>query len=143
MGSYVTQADLVARYGEQDLVRLTDRTNSPPSTIDSDVVTAAIGDAESFAQTYIRARYTLPLAEVPAALTRQVAAIAWWNLKGPGRATEDDRQAYEDAMRWLEKVGDGKAVLVESDGDQVAGGKADVRIAGPDRVITSETLEGY
>lgn len=143
MSAYVTKAALIELYSETDLVRLTDTTNVPPTTIDDAKVDRAIVDAESQADTYLRARYTLPLAEVPAVLTRHVGAVVWWYLKGPNRASEDDRQAYEDAMRWLEKVGDGKAVLVESDGDQVAGGKADVRIAGPDRVITSETLESF
>jgi len=142
MGAYVTKAALIELYGETDLVRLTDRANSPPTTIDDDVLDRAIADAESFADTYLRARYTLPLAEVPAVLTRQVGAVTWWHLKGPNRAGEDDRQAYEDAMRWLEKVADGKAVLVESDGDQIAG-KADVQIVGPDRIMTVTTLQGF
>ncbi|MEQ9046489.1 MAG: DUF1320 domain-containing protein [Sneathiellaceae bacterium] len=142
MGTYVTKAAMIELYTEQDLVRLTDTANVPPTTIDDDRLDRAIADAESQADTYLRARYSLPLAEVPAVLTRQVGAVVWWYLKGPNRAGEDERQAYEDALKWFEQVATGRALLVESDGDQVAG-RADVQIAGPDRIMTAETLQGF
>ena len=143
MGAYVTKAGLIAQYSEQDLVRLTDHDNVPPTTIDDAVVNTAIADAESYADTYLRSRHALPLPTVPAVLVRHVGTIAWWYLTGPNRASEADRGAYEDARKWLEAIAAGKATLVEADGDQVAGGKADVRIAGPDRIMTTDNLQGY
>ena len=73
----------------------------------------ALEAASRLADSYLRARYTLPLTSWDEALTRAVAAIAAYDLLAvrgydPTRgADEVVRLRYEDAIRWLERVASG------------------------------------
>ena len=51
--SYCTQAQLIARYGNQMLVDLTDRGAEATGEIDGAVVTAAIAGAEAMINGYL------------------------------------------------------------------------------------------
>lgn len=75
---------------------------------------AALEAASALADSYLRARYDLPLASWGRGLTRAVALIAAYDLMSrrgydptrPGQ--ENVRMRYEDAIRWLEGVAAGK-----------------------------------
>ena len=66
---YATAADLVARFGELELVQLTDLENIPPSIIDLGRVETKIGDACAFIDGYVGQVYRLPLAGCAKPLT--------------------------------------------------------------------------
>jgi phage gp36-like protein len=107
--AYVTEADLVLRYGQDELVQLTNRAGG--STIDSAVLAAAIADAEAEVDGYLASRYAVPVT-VQAALLRSIAAtVVRYRLHGKS-AGETVRRDYEDALRWLRDVSTGKVVLV-------------------------------
>ena len=59
---YAESADLVARFGQQEMVQLTDLTNYPASTIDAARVATAIDDASALIDGYVGQVYQLPLA---------------------------------------------------------------------------------
>jgi phage gp36-like protein len=79
-----------------------------PSTIEN-----ALEAASRLADSYLRARYVLPLTAWDEALTRAVAAIAAYDLMAvrgydPARGADEVlRLRYEDAIRWLERVAAG------------------------------------
>ena len=45
--TYATQQDLVDRFGNEELVQLTDRSNLPPSEIDATAVTRALAEGNA------------------------------------------------------------------------------------------------
>ncbi|SNR95343.1 Mu-like prophage protein gp36 [Humidesulfovibrio mexicanus] len=114
--AYATVADLIAAYGEQEVIALTDREERQDAdnlgTVDSTVALGALERASSEADTYVAARYALPLSSVPQALAVAVCDIARFRLSG-GETTETTPIAdrYKAAIAWLKDVAAGRAVL--------------------------------
>ncbi|MBO0346039.1 DUF1320 domain-containing protein [Roseibium sp. CAU 1637] len=142
--AYATRQDLIDRFGEDELIQLTDRVNLPASTIDEDMVAAHIADAENLADSYLAKLYRLPLDPVPAVLTRIICEIARYFLHG--RRTDKDDPVTRDyalAIAWLKDVARG-TVQLEAEGaasSQTSGGQ--VQVSAPDRVFSRDTLIGF
>ncbi len=113
---YATQQDMIDRFGQAELVQLTDRYNT--GSIDATVLGQHLADADNKIDGYLEGRYTLPLAVVPKSLARIACDITRYFLHD-NAATEEVRARYEDATRYLEKVSEGKITL----GLSSAGGK--------------------
>lgn len=124
--TYATVADLVARFGELELVQLTDLDNIPPSVIDVSAVEVKIADACAFADGYIGQVYRLPLvgcAKVvtvpgatpeyvaPPVLVRLVCDIARYYLHDDLAPENEVYRRYQNAVKELDKIATGKAVL--------------------------------
>lgn len=140
---YVTQQQLIDRFGATPLIERTDRTNNPPTTIDATVVSAAIGDATGLIDSYLGKIYALPLSVTPPILTRMAADIAYYYLLGDSVAQDSaEHRAYKEAARWLTDVSKG-IVSIDADGVTPApqGGGA-VRTSPGDRVFTRDSLSG-
>jgi len=106
---YGTVADMVGRYGSEEITARSDRVNT--GELDEAVVSAALADASSIADGYLRTRYTLPLtAPYPLDLIRQVCALARYELwqDAASERVETDR---DNAMAWLRDVAAGKVNL--------------------------------
>jgi phage gp36-like protein len=113
--SDLTQTDLTTRFGEAELIQLTYvavEDDAGPA-IDPIVVAQAIADAEAELDAYLTARYSLPLASVPANLERIACDIARYRLYAD-RPTELVDVRYRDAIRYLEQVGRGVIALASS-----------------------------
>ncbi|PLX49120.1 MAG: DUF1320 domain-containing protein [Desulfobulbaceae bacterium] len=110
---YCTQADMVARYGEEELIQLTDRVSL--GVIDTTVLDLALGDAAAEIDGYLAGRYELPLAEVPAALTLIACDIARYRLYDDG-ATSSVKDRYDQAVLYLRQVAKGDVGLVQPAG---------------------------
>lgn len=106
---YAVKQDLIDRFGEDELIQLTDRSASPVA-IDDTVLGKALSDADGVIDAHLAGRYTLPLASVPKLLVRYAADIARYFLY-EDRAGESVRRAYEDALAFLKRVSEGKASL--------------------------------
>ena len=66
---YVTQQQLVDRFGERLLLQVADRADPPAGTINADVVARALADTDAMIDGYLAGRYILPLAATPPLLT--------------------------------------------------------------------------
>lgn len=108
--AYATVADLVTRFGEDELIDLTDRDEPRTGAIVEAVALAALSDAAGEADAYLGVRYALPVSPVPAHLLTAVCDIARYRLHGV-RVTDEVRARYEDAVRWLRDVAQGRAAL--------------------------------
>ncbi len=141
---YATQQDLIDRFGQTELVQLTDRTNRPATTIDETVVGRALSDADELIDGYVAKLYALPLSSVPPRLTKIACDIARYYLHGKAAEKDDPVwRAYNDAITWLKDVAKGLVVL-EADGvapEQSGGGE--VQITTPDRVFTRDSLRDF
>lgn len=139
--AYVTKQGLIDRFGEQELVQLTDRTNIPVSTIDDVVVGRAIDDATALADGYLAKVLALPLSVVPPVLEKTVADIARYYLYGD-RADRDSQitRAFNEATRFLRDISLGLVQLtVGAEAPKAAGG-GQVRVSAPNRVFTRDSL---
>jgi phage gp36-like protein len=136
---YATQQDLIDRFGEEELVQLTDKTNIPPSTIDAVPVDRALSDAAALIDSYLAKLYRLPLSAVPQILTKASADIARFFLYGKS-AEETVTNAYKDAVTWLTSISKG---LVTLDAEGVApaeAGNGQVQSRAPRRVFSRDSL---
>ena len=132
--TYATQQDLIDRFGEEELVQLTARAGG--STIDATVVAKALADADAEIDSYLAARYTLPLVTVPEVVARLAADMARFYIYDD-RATEQVSKRYDNAVKLLKSIASGAVTLgVDSQNAQpVTEGGA--QIDANDRVFTS------
>lgn len=136
--AYATQADMLARFGEDELIQLTDRADPPIGAIDAAVLAARLADADALIDGYLAGRYSLPLASTPAILTQYACDVARYLLYG-NKMPEDVRDRYEDALRFLGRVADGRIGLGVTPAP-AAGGPAHAAGA---RVFDTAGLEGF
>lgn len=117
---YATLADLTERYGERELVELTDRIGA--GVVDMAAVSRALADAEAEIDGYLRGRYALPTHEpVPPVLMRIACDLARYQLASE-RASEEVRTRYDDARRLLEAIATGRVRLGLAPADASAPG---------------------
>ena len=142
--AYATQQDLIDRFGEDELIQLTDRTNLPATSIDVDVVAAALSDAENLADSYLAKRFQLPLDPVPEVLTRTISEIARYFLHGR-RTDKDDpvTRDYSQALAWLKDAAKGLVELDTAGTTPDQSGDGQVQVEAPDRVFSRDTLVGF
>lgn len=100
---YATEADLVARFGEE-IGNLKVMVSNPTFVED------AIQDATEEINGHIGDRYPLPLPNVPSNLKRMACDIARYRLYFQ-QPTDEVRKRYEDAVAFLKRVADNKAHL--------------------------------
>lgn len=105
---YATQDDLIARFGETELVQLTDRASD--GVVDVAYLDVSITEAQAEVDSYIGAIYDLPLLTVPVSLVTATCNIARYRLYNQ-QATEEVKIRYEDTIRWLRDVARGLASL--------------------------------
>lgn len=100
MSSIITRQDLIDRFGERELVDLTDRDGS--GVINDEVLNRAIDDAEAETAAYIQAaRLVLP--SPPKVLVVKVCDIARYYLHDNGE-TQVVLDRYRQAVAWLRDV---------------------------------------
>lgn len=108
--AYATQQDMITDYSEDDIVELTDRDAPFTGEVNAAVLATALEDASSTIDTYIRKRYSLPIAPVPTVLRQTCTAIAYYRLHR-NRYADEVRVAYEDALNTLKQIAAGAIVL--------------------------------
>lgn len=106
--AYATVADLIARFGEEELIQLTDRAGA--HAVDSAIAQRALDDASAEMDGYLAVRYQLPLPTVPTLLARIACDVARYRL-WEDHASDEVRRRYEDARRLLEAIAKGLVSL--------------------------------
>ena len=161
---YATVADLIDRFGEAEMIGLTDPDNT---AVQSARAQRKLEDAHALANGYVGMAYRLPLAGcakpapqpgnpqavecvAPPLLTRLVCDIARYYLYDD-KSTDEVLKRYEQAKQELLHISQGKATLacpwggVAGDplsADPQAGG-CEVGYSFPARQMTDETLRGF
>lgn len=133
--SYATTEDMEKRYGQKELVQLTDRENV--GRLDESVLSEALADASAECDSYMAGRVVLPLTFVPPVLLRAVCDIARFRLYGV-RAPEEIRNRYKDAVSWLRDVASGKAVVQGAPVPSAP--RSGINVAAPGEVFTADVL---
>jgi phage gp36-like protein len=131
---YATQQDMIDRYGEDDLLIAADHDGD--GVADAAVVTQGLSDATDVIDAHIGARYTLPLATVPAVLKRLCVDIALYLMSKPPSITEEKRKRYEDAIKLLQAISSGKVSLGISETGETVATTGGASFTAKDRVFT-------
>ena len=107
---YATAEQVTERHGADAVLLLTDRDGD--GVADSGAIERALEDASAEIDTYLAAKYDLPLSETPAVLTRLAADIAIYRLAvSADRRIDEHRVRYDDAVKLLVRIAKGEASL--------------------------------
>ncbi|BCB62259.1 hypothetical protein HaloA020_29600 [Halomonas sp. A020] len=110
---YCTKADLIARFGEDELQAIAHDANGE---IDDAAVDRACDDASGEIDGYVSAAgYPVPLSPVPRIVTAYACDIARYRLYDE-HASEQVQKRYDDAVKFLRSVSRGEVKLGISTG---------------------------
>jgi len=103
---YASKQDMIDRFGEDELIALTDRSTPPAGVIDDVVLNAALADADDEINSYLQSKYNLPLASTPLLIAKLARTIARYNLydKQPPDHIET---RYKASIKTLEAIAKG------------------------------------
>lgn len=133
---------MIARFGEAEVIALTDRANL--GVVDDTVLAGALAEADAEIDPYLAPCLVLPLSSVPKILSGFACDIARYRLCGSGvTETEEVRKRYEDAIKFLVKVSRGEISLGLDAVGATPAAHGSVQISAPARVINSDSLNGY
>jgi len=135
--AYAVLQDLIDRYGQTEILELTDRDQS--GQVDEAVAQKALDDAAAEVDGYLGGRYELPLDSPPPVLSRLTSDIARYRLYD-NLAPDEVRNRYEDAVKFLRAVSEGKISLGASQPPESTGSP---QVAKGVRMFDTDSLEGF
>ncbi|MBB4955560.1 phage gp36-like protein [Agrobacterium vitis] len=144
---YATVSNMIARFGETHLIRLSRPEDRTAETVDEDKVNTALADASALIDGYIRGRYFVPIAVPPDEVIRATCVLARYDLaQGEHMDPSDEMaKARKDVIAWLENI---SRELVNLDvpaarptGTNAVG--SGPRVSDRPRIVTHETLRGF
>lgn len=101
---------MIDRFGETEIVQLTDIGEVATGDIVTDVLDRALEDADAEINGYLAARYVLPLGSTPTLVVGLAADIARYRLYRDN-VTETVEKRYKAAVKMLENIAGGKISL--------------------------------
>lgn len=140
---YCTKVDLLKQINEQTLIELTDDA-VPPENVQDEVVERAITDADGTIDSYCKGHYAVPLATAPAKIQAISVDIAIYNIYSRrGDSAPDIRKdRFKDAIRFLERVADGKIILDAAPPTQ-AGTVSSASFSAEPRLFSRTKMRGF
>lgn len=141
---YATSDDLVAAFGQDQLLLLADRDND--GVLDADVIERALTGASSIVDLAVRGTYALPLSPVDQVIVDITCDLARTALFGKGTQVPQEVLDRDKAARdLLKQIASGTMILsaaAASASDPLPAGNT-VESAGDDPVFTSDSLKGF
>lgn len=115
--SYITYLDLVIEFGEDEIIAISDRDRD--GTPDSGVIAEAIDFASSHIDSYLRGKYTVPLAVCPSNLKSFACDFARYRLY-QDQPTQLVQDRYDVGCFYLKDVARGLVNLDVGQGSEKA-----------------------
>ncbi|MFB2553342.1 gp436 family protein [Ensifer soli] len=138
---YANLEALIERAGEAEILQVADQDGD--DVADADVVAAALDHADNLVNSYLAARYAMPLGPVPPMVVTWAVAIARYYLHRDGPPDYVVRD-YRDTLNHLALAAQGNIAIPGLDGaTPEASGAGRVLITGPAPVFTAEKLQGW
>jgi phage gp36-like protein len=111
--SYATIDDMVTRYGAAEMIRASTPDGAPAVSIVNAPIQAALDDATSLIDGYLRNRYKVPLDIAPQEVNAACCILARYTLatggeRNPSAQVKTDRV---EKLSWLKLVAQGAVVL--------------------------------
>lgn len=107
--AYATLQDLIARYGEEELIQLSDRLGH--GSVDTTVIDQALADAGSVIDGHLAGRVALPLSPVPPILTAYCCDLTRERLFPDAPADHPVVRRGNEARKFLAQVAAGHIAL--------------------------------
>jgi len=135
---YASVADMVGRFGEVEMIRLSAMTLDLPVAPDATRIGLALDDATALIDSYLRIRYALPLSPVPREILRACCILARFDLShGADKVPTKEMMAERDGIiAWLEAMGSSEGRLDAAP----ARAASDARVRDRAREVSSEGL---
>ncbi|STZ76333.1 gp436 family protein [Bergeriella denitrificans] len=142
--AYATVDDMVARFGDLELIQLTDRDRD--GRINAEVAAVALEDATAEIDAYL-GRFRLPFEKVPPVLVRLCCDIARYRLTSASGVliTEEIRNRYKiDVLDLLKALAKGEVQLgLDDDGSPVESDADGVQFVSGNNRIFGRTRHGH
>ena len=140
--AYSELPDLLIQISEKDLVGLTDDANT--GTINKDTVIATIVKADAIIDSFMAAKYSVPLSPVPTITTHHSVIITLQLLYARRSGSPEHIQTlYDNNMMFLKAISEGTITLGDDDPD---GDRTDDEIPEfvlTDRLLTRAKMNGF
>ena len=142
---YASVANMIDRFGETQLIRLSRPEDRTATTVDENKVNTALVDATALIDGYIRGRYLVPIASPPADIIRAACILARYDLAQSEHAdpSEEMGKGRKDIITWLENIAKELITLdvprAEAEGPAVGSGP---RMSDRERIFTVDSLRG-
>lgn len=140
--AYADLTGLTARIGETTLIELSDRATPPAGVVDATVIDAALADTDALIDGYLFGRYALPLSAVPALVITLAEATTIYKLytfSAPERVEAD----YRDAIKTLERIGEGKVKISAAGVEPSSSGGSGVQSCDRKPEMTRDNMGSY
>jgi len=143
MATYCTPQDIIDRFTESVVLRLTNTGNSELGAEDTARIQDAVDEAQAEVDSYVMMRHTLPLPSVPASLKSATVDLAVYRLvlrRGYDQEADSEfRLARNDAIDWLKQLAAGRASL----GVQSPAKDMGAEIDSADRVFSRDGMKVF
>ncbi|MCB6345413.1 gp436 family protein [Enterocloster lavalensis] len=108
----------------------------------------AITDADAEIDGYLMKRYPVPMAPVPAVISKYSKDIAVYNLISRAGIDTGERESnyltrYKNAIAFLTKVAKGEVDIVKEGTDPAKAAATGFKIAGSPRLFSRGSMKGY
>jgi phage gp36-like protein len=154
---YATWKDMLARFGETELIQLTDHDHVPPSRLDRRLIDTALADAQAEIDSHLARRYRLPLTgcangsggfTAPRVLVRLACDIARYTLHDDLAPEHEVRRRYRAVIDVLTAIADGDILLTCPLGDAPGetlplAGAGETEYQFSPRQVTDADLKGF
>lgn len=114
--AYCTLTDIVNVIPEKELINLTNDIPSRDSSVDEERFEAVSNDADSLINGYLRARYMLPLKDIPRTIVQIAIDVCAYRLylRRPQKIPDHITNNYNNALTLLSDIQKGKFLLETS-----------------------------
>lgn len=111
--AYATVSDMVSRFGQAEMIRLSASGPDLPGAPDAARIGVALDDATALIESYLRARYLVPLNPVPREVVRACCILARCDLQqgGEGVPSDEVRRERDATLKWLESMASSEGKL--------------------------------
>ncbi|MDH2918492.1 MAG: DUF1320 domain-containing protein [Sideroxydans sp.] len=139
---YATLTDMLAQFGDREVIAIADRNRD--GVVDQAMLDAALDRASTKMDSYLAARYSLPLLSVPGVLVEVCCDLTRYNLCG-AEVTETDvvRLRFKDAIKTLEQLRDGKLDVGLTVAGLTTADLPSVQVVGGARTFNNAALRDY
>lgn len=107
---YATVDQMIERFGDTEMIRLSEPEDRTALTWNVAKIEIALSDASVTADSYLRARYALPVANPPKDLVRHICILARYDLAQGSNISPSDEmtEGRKDTIAWFKMVAGNK-----------------------------------
>ncbi len=139
--AYCTLEDILGAIDEADVIEYTD--DDDAGVVDTDRVDQAIEMAGVTIDAYIGGRYQVPVDPVPDLIKRLCVDLAVYEICSRRSDPPENRETKrQQAIRLLEKIGAGAAVIPGAASAPSGSGSNPVQISSATRIFSRQSLRG-